>query len=107
MPICQYTAQSGHCLGRGFAKLEDLCITHVGNQLLRPLAERIYLFGLFHVLQERLLVRVILELLNQLSDSFSAICVLFFDCRMRDALYSVVDVAPAVGCTTTSRCTLV
>ena len=39
-------------LGRGFAKLEDLRIAHVGDQLLRPFAERIYLFGLIQVLQE-------------------------------------------------------
>ena len=69
-------------------------------------AERIYLFGLIQVVQERLLVRVILELLNQLFDCFSAIRVLLLDCKMRFAWYSVVDVA-AAGLTTTSRCALV
>ena len=93
-------------LGRGFAKLEDLCIAHVGDQLLRPLAESIYFMGLFQVLQERLLVRVNLELLNQVFDCFSAIRVLLLDCRRRYAWYSVVDVA-AAGFTTTSRCALV
>ena len=44
-------------LGRGFAKLEDLGIAHVGDQLLRLFAERINLFGL----TQGLLVRVILE----------------------------------------------
>ena len=68
----------------------------------------VFIFSVFfRVLHERFPVRVILELLNQLFDRFSAICVLFLDCRMRDALYSVVDVAAAVGCPTTVRCALV
>ena len=37
---------------------------HVGDQLFGPLAERFNLFGLIQVLQERLVVRVVLELLN-------------------------------------------
>ena len=48
-------------LGRGFAKLEDLGVAHVGDQLLRLFAERINLFSLSQVLQEELLVRVILQ----------------------------------------------
>ena len=47
-----------------------------------------------------------LELLNQLSDCFSAIRVLLLDCRMRYAWYPVVDVA-AAGIIVTSRCALV
>ena len=93
-------------LGRGFAKLEDLRIAHVGDQLLRLFAKRINLFGLIQVLQEKLLVRVVLELLNQLFDRFSVIRVLLLDCRMRYALYSKVDVA-AAGFPVTSRCSLV
>ena len=92
-------------LGRGFTKIGDLCIAHIGDQLLQPFAER-NLFGLIQVLQEKLLVRVTLELLNQLFDCFSAIRVLLLDCRMRYACYSFVDVA-AVGFAVTSRCALV
>ena len=67
MPISQYDAQSGQLLfGRGLAKLEDLGIAHIGDQLLRLFAEFLCFFSLMQVLQERLLVRVILELLNQL-----------------------------------------
>ena len=50
--------------GRGFAKLEDLRIAHVGDQLLRLFAVRINFFGLSQVLQEKLLVRVILKILT-------------------------------------------
>ena len=92
-------------VGRCFAKLEDRGAL-VGDQLLRLFAERISLFGLIQVLQERLLVRVVLERLNQLFDRFSAIRVLWLDCRMRYAWYSTVDVA-AAGFTATSRCALV
>ena len=45
--------------------------------------ERVNLLSLIQVLQEKLLVRVILELLNQLFDCFSAIRVLLLDCRTR------------------------
>ena len=93
-------------LGRGFAKLEDLGIAHVGDQLLRLFAERTNLFGLIQVLQERLLARVILELLNQLFDCFFSIRVLLLDCGTRCAWYSIVDVA-AAGFSVTSRCALV
>ena len=92
-------------LGRSFAKLKDLGIAHVGDQLLRFFAERISLFGLNQVLQERLLVRVILELLYQLFDRFFAIRVLLLDCRLRYAWYSIVNVA-AAGFSVTSRCAL-
>ena len=56
------------------------CI-HVGDQLLRLFAEHINLFGLIQVLHEKFLVRVTIELLNQLFDCFSATCVLLLDCR--------------------------
>ena len=81
-------------LGRGFAKLEDLSIARVGDQLLRLFAERFNLFGLIQVLQERLLVRMILELLNQLFDLFFAIRVLLLDCRMKYACFSMVSWFP-------------
>ena len=66
-------------LGRGYGKLGDLRIAHVGDQLLRPFAERVNLFGLIQVLQEKLLVQMILKLLNQLFDCFDAIRVLLLD----------------------------
>ena len=93
-------------LGRGFAKLEDLGIAHVGDQLLRLFAERVNLLSLIQVLQEELLVRVILELLNQLCDCFFAIHVLLMDSRMRYAWDSLVNVA-AAGFSVTSRYALV
>ena len=80
--------------GRGFAKFENLTVVHVGNQLLRLFAEHIDLLRLVQVLQERFLIRVALELLNQLFDFVFAIYVLLFDCRKAYAGYSVVNVAP-------------
>ena len=66
-PNSQYKLQSGHCLlEEVLQKLEDLGIAHVGDQLLRLIAERIDFLCLIQVLQEKLLVRVIFELLNQL-----------------------------------------
>ena len=41
-------------LGRSFAKLEDLLLDHVGDQLLRLVAECINLWGLIQVPQEKL-----------------------------------------------------
>ena len=67
----------------------------------------INLLRLTQVLQERLLVKVILELLNQLCDRFSAIRVLLLDCRMRYAWYSVVNVAATSFPVTSVRCALV
>ena len=89
-------------LARSFAKLEDLGNAHVGDQLHQLFAERMTLFGLIQVLQERLLLRVILELLNQLFDRFFAIRVRLLDCRMRCAWYSIVNVA-AAGFSVTPR----
>ena len=54
-------------------------------------------------MQERLLVRVALELLNQL---FDYVCVLLFDCRMEYAGFSVVNVV-APGFPGTLRCACV
>ena len=93
-------------LGRGVAKLRDLGIAHVGDQLLRLFAELVNLLSLFQVLQERLLVRMMIEQLNELFDRFFAIRVLLLDCRMRYAWYSMVNVA-AGGFSVTSRYALV
>ena len=93
-------------LGRGFAKLEDLRIAHVGDQLLRLFAELVNFFSRLQVLQERILVRVILELLNQLFDFFFAIRVLLLDCGMWYAWDTIVDVT-ATGFAVTGRFALV
>ena len=55
-------------VGRSLAKLEDLGVVHVGDQILRFLAELFDLLRLVQVLKEGFLVRVALELLNQLLD---------------------------------------
>ena len=48
MPISQYKSTTGALfLGRGFAKLEDLGIAHVGDQLLPLFAEFMNFFSLF------------------------------------------------------------
>ena len=65
---------------RSFAKFEDLNAVHVGDELLRFLAEVVDLQRLFQLLKEGFLVRVAVELLNQLFDLFFAICILLFDC---------------------------
>ena len=92
-------------LGGCFAELEDLRIVHVGDQVLRHFAELVQLVDLFQVLQERLLVRVVLELLNQLLDRFSAIRVLLLECTLRDARKSLIDVV-AAGFAVTAGCAL-
>ena len=52
MPISQNKATIGAVfLGRCFAKLEDLRIVHVGDQVLRLFAELVNLFGLTRVLR--------------------------------------------------------
>ena len=67
------------------------------DEFLRLFAERINFLSIIQVLQEKkLLVRVILELLNQLFGCFSAIRVLLFDCRMKYVWFSAVDVAAAI-----------
>ena len=59
------------------------------------LSLNLLIFSVFLVLHERLLVRVILELLNPLFGRFFAVRVLLLDCRMRYAWYSIVNVAAA------------
>ena len=73
------------------------------DQLLRLFSEFINFVNFIQVLQERLLVRVALELLNQLFDCVSAIRVLLFDFRLEYAGYSVVNV-DAPGFPGTLRC---
>ena len=77
--------------GRGFEKFEDLSVVHVGDQLLRLFAELVDLLRLVQVLQERFLMRVALELLNQPFD-FVFASVLLSDCRKEYARYSAVKV---------------
>ena len=80
-------------LGRGFAKLEDLLLDHVGDQLLRLVAECINLWGLIQVPQEKLQGRVALGTAEStLWQCLSATRVLLFDCWMEYATYSVIKV---------------
>ena len=87
--------------------LEDLRVVHVGDQLLRFLAEHVNFVRLFQVLQERLLVRVTLELLNQLLDRHCAICVLLLDYGKRNARNPVVNVSATGFSVAQLRLTLV
>ena len=77
--------------GRVFAKLEDLGVVHVGDQILRFFAELVDLLRLAQVLKEGVLVLVGLELFEQLLDLDLAICILLFDCRNGCARNSVVN----------------
>ena len=54
--------------GRVFAKLEDLGVVHVGDQIFRFFAELVDLLRLAQVLKEGFLVLVALELFDQLLD---------------------------------------
>ena len=66
------------CLRKVFAKLEDLCVVHVVDHLLRRSVS-------VKSFNENSLLEVILELLEQLFDRFCAIRVLLLDCRLRYA----------------------
>ena len=77
--------------GRGLAKFDDLRVVHVGDQILRFFAELIDLLRLAQVLKEGFLVRVALELLEQLFDFVSTMCTLQFDCEKVYARNSVVN----------------
>ena len=84
MPISQNKAQSEHCFleeDSQNSKISALPVSVINFSSF--FAERINLFGLIQVLQEKLLVPVILELLKQLFECFSAIRVLLLDCRTR------------------------
>ena len=78
-------------LGRVFAKLEDLGVVHVGDQILRFFAELVDLLRLAQVLKEGFVVLVALGLFDQLLDLVLAICILLFDCRKGYARNSVVN----------------
>ena len=78
-------------LGRVFAQFEDLDVVHVDDQILRFFAEHVDLFGLIQVLQERLLVQMSLELLDQLLGLVLTICILLFECRKEYVKDSVVN----------------
>ena len=96
MPISQFEAQSGHCFLEEVSQSSKLSVSPMSVINFFDLSLNVLsLFGLIQDLQEKLLVRVILELLNQPFDCFLAIRVLLVDCRMRYAWYSVVDVAAA------------
>ena len=108
VPISQFKLQSGHCFLEEFSQSsKDLGIANAGDQLLRLFAELLNLHRLIQVLQDRLLIRVVLELLNQRFDLFFAIRVLLLDCRMRYARYSKVNVAATSFTATSFRCALV
>ena len=79
----------------------------LGDQLLRPLAERIYLFSLCSSPAGKTPCSGGYRTAEYVFDYVSAIRVLSVGCRMGYGGYSVVDVAAAVGFTTTSRCALV
>ena len=60
---------------RVFAKLEDLGVVHVGDQILRFFTELVDLLRLAQVLKEGFLVLMALELFDQLLDLFFWRCV--------------------------------
>ena len=94
MLICQYKAQSGHCVLEEVSQSSKISVSPMSvNNFLDHSLDALISSVLFKSCRERLLVRVILELLNQLFDCFSAIRVMLLDCKMRYAWYSVVDVA--------------
>ena len=64
--------------GRIFAKFEDLGVVHVGDQVLRFLAELVDLIRLSQILNERIFILVVLEL-DQPLDFVFAYCILRLD----------------------------
>ena len=74
--------QSGNC-----SEFEYFSVIHVGDQLLRFLAELVDFLRLLEVLKEGVLV---LQLLNQLFDIVFAIFILLFNCRRRHSRNSVI-----------------
>ena len=63
--------------GRIFAKFEDLDV----DQILRFFAEPVDLLRLYQILNERIFILVVLELLGQPFDFVLAYCILRLDCR--------------------------
>ena len=81
--------------GRIFAKLEDLGVVHLGDQILRFFAQLVDLLRLAQILKEGFFVRVVLELLDQLFDFVFTICILLLNCKKRYTRNSVIHgVAP-------------
>ena len=74
-----------------FAKLEDLGVVHVGDQILRFFAELVDLQRLAQVLKEGFLVLVVLKLFDQLLDLVLEICILLFEDRKTYAKNSVIN----------------
>ena len=72
--------------GRIFAEFEDLGVVHVGDQVLRFLAEHVDLIRLSQILNERMLILVVLELLDQPLDFGLAYCILRLDERGTPAI---------------------
>ena len=76
---------------RRSSSCRTFCVVHVGDQNLRFFAELVDLLRLPQVLKETFLVRVALELFNQLLDLVFAICILLFDRRKGYDRNSVVN----------------
>ena len=82
----------GHCLLEEVSQSSKISVLFISAiNFCDFFAELMNFFSVFQVLQERLLVRVILELLNQLFDRFFTIRVLLLDCRKRYARNPVID----------------
>ena len=65
---------------------EDLDV----DQVLRFFAELVDLLRLYQILNERIFILVVLELLDQPFDFVLAYCILRLDCSKRYSRYSVV-----------------
>ena len=84
MSASQNKLQTKHCCFEGlFAKLKDLCVVYVIDEILRFLAELVDLHRLLGVLKEGFFVRVVLELLDQPFDFVFTMWILLFNCRKR------------------------
>ena len=70
---------------KNFRKFEDLDV----DQVLRFFAELVDLLRLYQILNERIFILVVLELLDQPFDFVLACCFLRIDCRKRYSSYSV------------------
>ena len=90
--------------GRIFAKFEDLGLVHVGDEVFRFFDELVDLLRQSQILNERILILVVLELLDQPFDFVLAYCILRVDCRKRYSSCSVVHGA-VTGFTVTFRVT--
>ena len=80
-------------LGRGFAKLEDLGIAYVGDQLLRLFVNVLIFSVSFKSCKSNSLFGWLSNCWINLFDRFFAIRVALLDCRMRYPWYSIINVA--------------